>query len=161
MNFVFIDGFFALIMLVCAVSATVKGFLHEFFSKLAFLLGIFTACYFYRKLSPYLSPYIQVDFICRILAFVIIFILVYLVVRLIQQAIKGLTHGDVMSGLDHALGFLFGLFEGLVFVSLILIVFYSQPWVSTEFLRNSFFSLLLENFLSNPSEYVKGIVASV
>ena len=37
----FIDVVFILIILYCTIDATVKGFIHEFFSKTAFVLGIF------------------------------------------------------------------------------------------------------------------------
>ncbi|MCQ2981372.1 MAG: CvpA family protein [Treponemataceae bacterium] len=161
MTFQFIDAVFSLIILVCAVSATVKGFIHELFSKLAFFLGLFAASIFTKNLAPYLTPYIKVDVLCTILAFIIIFVLVYLIVRLIQQAVKNALDGEVMDGLDHSLGFLFGVFEGLIVVACILLVFYTQPWFDVSFLDRSFFSRILSSILVQPTNYVKGLVACV
>jgi len=160
-SFQFIDAVFALIILVCAISATVKGFIHELFSKLAFVLGLFAASIFTKNLAPYLTPYIKVDILCKILAFIIIFVLVYLVIRLIQQAVKNAFEGEVMDGLDHSLGFLFGVFEGFIVVSFIILVFVTQPWFETSFLDNSFFYRILSGILTQPANYVKGMVACV
>ncbi len=157
MSIQFIDAVFAIIILGTAVTATLKGFIYELFSKLAFILGLFLSILFYGKLAPYMLPYITVPVICNILSFVIIFILVYLIMRLVQQLVKSVFDGEVMNGLDHSLGFLFGVFEGLVIVCFILLVFYTQPWFPLTFLEKSFFSNLLDSFIMSSTEYVKGI----
>ena len=159
MTFDFIDIFFLIIILFCAINATLKGFVHELFSKTAFFLGIFIATIFFRKLAPFLDPYINIVLINQIIAFVVIFILVYLLVRLIQQAVKNFFDGDIMKGLDKALGFFFGIAEGLVLVSLVLVILYVQPWFNvTNLLQDSFFNNLLKGVLSTPTEYVRGFV---
>lgn len=162
MTFNFLDAIFLIVLLFTAVNATVKGFIHELFSKTALFLGLFIAAIFFNKLAPFLDPYIKITVLNQIISFVLIFIIIYLFVRLIQQAIKNIFEGDIMKGLDKALGFLFGIAEGFVLISVILVIFYAQPWFNvTHLLQDSFFNNLLKTMLSAPTEYVKGFVAHV
>ena len=61
MTFAFIDVIFLVIIFFCAIDATIHGFLHEFFTKAAFLLGIFLASLFYNKLSSFIDPFIKIE----------------------------------------------------------------------------------------------------
>lgn len=162
MTFSFIDVVFLLIILYCTIDATVKGFLHEFFTKAAFLLGIFLGSVFFQKLSVLIDPFIKIALLSKIISFAIIFILVYLIVRIIQQCIKNSMESDIMKGLDRALGFLFGLIEGVVIVGFVLTVFYAQPWFNvTGLLQDSFFHNLLKNLLSAPADSLRSMVINV
>lgn len=162
MTFAFIDAVFLIIILYCAIDATVKGFLHEFFTKAAFVLGIFLASILFQKLSTFIDPFIKIAVLSKIIAFVLIFIVVYLIVRIIQQCIKNSFESDIMKGLDRALGLLFGLAEGLVIVGLILTVFYAQPWFDvTGLLQDSFFHNLLGKMLSAPADSLRSMVINV
>ena len=160
MIFSFIDIVFLIIILFMGINATIKGFIHEFFTKTAFFLGLFIAALFFRKLAPFFDPYIKVQVLNLIISFVIIFIAVYLLVRILQQCVKGLLSGEIMNGLDHALGFLFGIAEGFVIICMVLVIFYAQPWFDAAgLLEKSFFHRLLQTVLSAPTEYLRGMVA--
>lgn len=162
MTFAFIDVVFIVIILFCTIDATIKGFLHEFFTKTAFILGIFLASIFFQKLASYIDPFIKIAFLPKIIAFVLIFIVVYLIVRIIQQCLKNSFESDIMKGLDRALGFLFGLVEGFVIVGFILTVLYAQPWFNIDgLLQDSFFHNLLGKLLSAPTESLRSTVFNV
>jgi len=158
----FIDVVFILIILYCTIDATVKGFIHEFFSKTAFVLGIFLASMFFQKLSGFIDPFIKIALLSKVIAFLIIFILVYLVVRIIQQCIKNSFESDIMKGLDRALGFLFGLVEGVVIVCFVLTLLYAQPWFNVDnLLQDSFFHNFLGKFLAAPADSIRSKVINV
>jgi membrane protein required for colicin V production len=162
MTFAFIDVIFLVIIFFCAIDATIHGFLHEFFTKAAFLLGIFVASMFFKKLSEFINPFIKIQLLSKIIAFALIFIVVYLIVRIIQQCLKNCFESDIMKGLDRGLGFLFGVVEGLVYVGLILVVLYAQPWFNVNgLLDKSFFHNLLGALLSAPADSLRSMVINV
>ena len=162
MTFAFIDVIFIVIIFYCAIDATIHGFIYEFFTKVAFLLGLFLASLFFQKLAVFIDPFIKIQVLSKIIAFLLIFILVYLIVRIIQQCIKNCFESDIMKGLDRALGFLFGVVEGVVYVSLFLVILYAQPWFNVSgLLQDSFFNNLLGALLSAPADSLRSMVINV
>jgi membrane protein required for colicin V production len=126
-----------------AINAAIKGLIHEVFTKAAFFLGIFGGLLFKNRLAPYFVPYTKNELVAQIIAFVLIFIGVYNLLRLIQQIVAKLFENDIMSGLNKALGFFFGIAEGLVIVGFVLFLLHAQPWIDvTDLLNGSFFDLL-------------------
>lgn len=159
MTISFIDAVFLIIIVSLAIIASFKGLIHELFTKAAFFLGLLFASMFYNKLSVYVDQVIKIHVLSCIIAFILIFILVYLIVRIIQQCVKNILQNEIMKGLDKALGFFFGVFEGFIIISFILIILYAQPWFdTTPLLGNSFFHKILSNILSTPATSVRSMV---
>ena len=155
MTFAFIDIVFAIIILAIAISATVKGFIAELFGKAAFILGLVIAVMFYGKLYPYIVKWVSVVFFAQAIAFILLFVATFLLLKIIQHVIGSLFQSDIMSGLNRAMGFLLGIIEGLVIVSVILVVLNTQPWFDTTgLLADSFFARILSGIISQPVEYV-------
>ncbi len=158
--FNFLDILFIAIIFLLAIHGIVAGFIKEFFSKAAVVLGIFISVIFYDDLAVYLNKNIESEFVSKILSFLIIFILVYLVVRLIQHYIGNFFSGDIFTGLDRSLGFFFGAIEGLLIVSVILVILYAQPWFNVgPLVDQSFFHTILKNILSGPVDIVQDFIA--
>lgn len=155
-SLVIIDYIFLLIILVMAVTATVKGFLGEVFSKAAIFLGIILALIFYGKMMPFMAKYISVPFVQALLSFVAIFIGVYLIIRLIQLILKKiLLSGSIMKGLDKSLGFFLGIIEGFIVVFLVLFVLNMLPWENVRALSNgSIFQKMFLKIMSDPAKYM-------
>lgn len=161
MEFAIIDVVFFAIMLVIVVNAAVKGFLAEFFSKAAFVLGILGGALFYKKLMPYILPDTPVA--SAVLSFVALFIVCYLLIQLIQLIVKRVfVSGQIMKGLDHSLGFFFGIVEALAVISVILLILYLQKWIDvTSWLENSFFHKILRGMLASPESYFNALTSHV
>lgn len=158
MHFSFIDIVFSVIVLFIAISACVHGFIAEIFGKIAVIASFFTAFYFCGKLAAKMQNIISVKGVCIAVSFAILFIATFLAVKIIQTAIKSLFSGDILKSLDRVLGFILGLFEGLLVISAILILLISQPWFSLDrLLDSSFYWSMLDSFLTKPIQYVKGI----
>lgn len=160
MMFNFLDIIFMAIILFIAIHGAVNGFINEFFGKAALVLGIFVSVMFFAKLASPINRHVKSFFVSQILAFLLIFILVYLIVRLIQHFVGGFFSGEILMGLDRALGFFFGSAEGLLLVCVVLVVLYAQPWFKIGALvENSFFHKILENFLVKPVDKVQTFIS--
>ncbi len=162
MELAYIDIVFLVILIFAVINASVKGFIHEFFSKAAFFLGIFLAVTMGPKLDVYMRRGIKIELLSKILSFIAIFVVVYIIMRLIQIVIKKAFSGEIMSGLDHSLGFFVGIAEGIAIISVILGILYMQPWFDvSDVLQNSIFHKFLKGILSSPVNEIKGIVSNV
>ncbi len=160
MTFNFLDIIFIAIMFFLAIHGTIVGFVKEFFSKVSIVLGVFVSVMFYARLAPYLNKHIDSEFVSNIVSFLLIFVLVYLVVRLIQHFVGSFFEGEILAGLDRALGFFFGAAEGLLIVCIVLILFYAQPWFGLgPLVTDSFFHKMLHTILASPVGMVQEFIA--
>lgn len=124
-----IDIPFLLICALLALHSCIKGFMSEFFSKLAIALGILCAVLFHTMLSLYLLPFVKNEFVAVLCAFALIFIVVYLIVRIVQQLLSGAVNSrEILNGLDKVMGFFFGIVEGLLVCAVVLLLLEKQPW---------------------------------
>lgn len=161
MTFTIIDAFFTLIIFCLAIMATLKGFVDELFGKLAFVLGLVVAVFFYSKLYPYIQEWISVVFFAQAIAFILLFIATFLLVKIIQHFIGSFFNNEIMGGLNKALGFILGAVEGLLIVAVILIILTSQPWFDTSsLLKDSFFANLLSGIIVQPVNFVNERIAT-
>ena len=161
MTLTFIDIVFTIIVLLFAVIAAAHGFIKELFSKLAVILGIVVAISFFARLSPYMEQVIHNKAVATVVSFLLLFVATYLLVKIIQQLVGAAFRGEILRGLDRTLGFVFGAVEGLVVVSLILILVNAQPWfpkVTEAVTDGSFYGKLLGGILEQPTAYVRGML---
>ena len=161
MTLTFIDIIFTVIILVLAIIATAHGFIRELFSKLAVILGIVVSVSFFGKLAPYMEQVIHNRAVATVVSFLLLFIATYLLVKIVQQLVGAAFRGEILRGLDRTLGFVFGALEGLVVVSLILILVNAQPWfpkVATTITDGSFYWRILSGLLEQPIAYVRGML---
>ncbi len=161
-GFVIVDYIFLIILLAIAITATIKGFLGEIFSKAAFFLGIILALIFYNKLMPFMAKYIAIPFIQAILSFIAIFICTYLVIRLIQLILKKIfLSGSIMKGLDKSLGFFLGIIEGFIVIFFILFIINSIPYENIRSILNgSVFQRMFVKIISNPAKFINPMVTA-
>jgi len=78
-----------------------------------------TAFYSFPYLSPYLEGLIESSLIRDVIVATVVFVLTLVVLTIITHMISSRVRGSVLGHLDRALGFVFGLFLGMVLVSLI------------------------------------------
>jgi membrane protein required for colicin V production len=158
--FSFVDVLYTVLILTTALIAAFHGFLREFFTKLAVILGLGAAFLYAGRLAWYIEKVWTNRTADTIIAFLIIFIVVYLFVRIIQQGIAALFSGEILSGLDHVLGFFLGIAEGCIIVAAIMIFSKSQPWLNlTFFTERSFYYTIVAPYLSGPVVSLSGMFA--
>jgi membrane protein required for colicin V production len=111
---------------VIVIRVTIVGFVDEFFSKAAIVLGIALAAFLYRPLAPYVARIVGQSAWSEAIAFLAVFLAAYLAVVAIQRLLGGLFENDSLASLDRALGFFLGLLEGALLVCAVLIVLRTQ-----------------------------------
>lgn len=124
-----LDCIFFIIILIFAVAAAVKGFIREVLGKASWVLAVVSSILFYAKAGALFPESIKGETLRNILGFVCVFLGVFLVVKLIEVLLSKIFSGEVVGGLNKALGFLFGLAEGFVFVFAVLFLMHVQPWI--------------------------------
>ena len=135
-----IDAVFIIIVAVSSLRCAVRGFISEFLSMAALILGIILAILFYRGgailIRGRFIPHTKV--LPEVIAFIVIFIVVYLVIKIVELTLKNIIEGIQLGSLDHLLGFILGFVEGLVVVCLFLFIIHIQPFFdSRRILDNS------------------------
>ena len=156
MNIAFIDMVFIIIIIACVLLSVLKGFVASFFGKATFIVAVLLGIFFAPKFDVFVAKYINVPYLTTIISFFIIFIVSFLLLKVIQLLIKTIFSGEVMGSLDKALGFFWGLAEGLLIVGVICVILIVQPFFDlSEMLSNSFFaSKILPLFVN--TESIKG-----
>ncbi len=158
MSFAFIDILFVIIIVFCVIRCVINGFVKEFFSKVALIAGAFVGLMFYGVVTP-MFPTTLPDFAINIAAFLLIFIAVYIIIRIIEHVVGLAFRGEIMAGLDRALGLFLGIFEGLLISGLILLVLLSQTFINVEgLLDNSLFYDILTPVLLYSTQLVQRII---
>jgi len=136
-------GLIGLFMIRCYL----KGFVTEIFSMAAVVLGLLAALFFHKSGAEYLKNQFWHDTnitLLKIAAFVILFIFVFVVVKIVEKMLVNIIDAVSLTKADSYLGIIFGLAEGLVVVSLIILLLRIQPlFDSTAMLNDSVFARYL------------------
>ena len=153
MNIAFIDMVFIVIIVACVLLSVLKGFVASFFGKATFIVAVLLGIFFAPKLDAFVANYINIPYITTLISFFLVFIVSFLILKVIQLIIKSIFSGEIMGSLDKALGFFWGLVEGLLIVGVICVILIVQPFFDlTELLTNSFFaSKILPLFVNTES----------
>lgn len=152
-----IDFIFLVVIILFTVLGVIRGFIDNVFGKLSWILGIIGAFFLYDTVARNILYGIKNQFVANILAFLILFIIIFLIVKMIQIILEKLFQGKILGSLDRALGFLFGIVEGVAVVALIIFLLCNQPFFSVENIFNGSLSYSLFNkFL--PAEVIGSYV---
>jgi membrane protein required for colicin V production len=120
-----LDWIFIVILVLLGVRCMVRGFVTELLSVAALLGGLLAALLLYKSAGALLVLWgvaAKGAAITDILGFIAVFALAFIIVKLIERLLKEGIEAAELGGIDRALGLLLGLAEGLVLVSLVLIV---------------------------------------
>ena len=122
-----LDIVFLVLIVFSALRSGIRGFVHEFLSMAAVILGIAGAVFFSGLVAPLLHPYVGVGPWAQVIAFLGLFLVVYVVVKLFENALNRLIEHINLESLDRALGFFLGIAEGLFVIFVIVLVLQLQP----------------------------------
>jgi len=122
-----LDIVFLILIAFAALRAGIRGFVHEFLSMAAVLLGIATAVLFSGIAAQLVQPYLGAGTWSQVVAFLGLFLIVYVIVRLFENALNRLIERINLESLDRALGFFLGIAEGLILVFVLVLVLQLQP----------------------------------
>ncbi|GHV55856.1 hypothetical protein AGMMS49579_19660 [Spirochaetia bacterium] len=124
-----IDAIFIFLTFLLVIRCALRGFVAELMPIAAVVLGLLTAIYLYKNGGAFLRGHFfqHVKHIPEILAFAILFIVVFGAIRIVEHIIRDIIQRIKFEGVDRFLGFLFGFVEGLVLISLLLLLLTIQP----------------------------------
>jgi membrane protein required for colicin V production len=132
MNMAPLDVAILALLALMGLRGILTGFVKDFFSKAAVILGVLAGLLFFRKLAPVVARAFGPDVFPGAIAFLVLFLAVYLLVKLVQRCAGSAMENDTLTGFDRALGFFLGLAEGILIVALLLLALVSQPWFPTD-----------------------------
>ncbi|UTC75854.1 CvpA family protein [Treponema sp. OMZ 792] len=142
------DIVFLIILTFFAVKVTVTGFIDEFFSKAAVIVGGLIAFLFYKLLTPVITELLGEKSLSAVIAFLILFLSAYLIIKLVQVFLGSLFSNESLKNLDRSLGFFLGLVEGLIVIGVILMLINIQTFISFDkILSESIFAKILSPFI--------------
>jgi membrane protein required for colicin V production len=131
------------LILILAVRCALRGFIEEFMSVAALVLGILSAVFFHQKGGAFIRrEYLHgLEIIPEVLAFALLFVIPFGAVKILEHIVKDIVDRVNLGGFDRLLGILFGLVEGLTLAALVLLVIDLQPLFDRNLLlANSFFA---------------------
>ena len=110
------------ILAVSAVAGLVRGFLREICSLVTWILAIWLAWHFAAVLEPYMGGRLADPPASTWAARALIFLLVLMLGAAVGALLSHLVRLSLFSGMDRMLGFLLGLFRGLVVLGVVAII---------------------------------------
>ncbi len=143
-----LDIVFIVIIVFFTVRVGIKGFVKEFMSMAALILGIAVAVFFSGVTSGYIRPYIGDGPWAQVVAFLGLFLITYIVVKLFETALDRLVEKIHLESLDRALGFFLGICEGILVVFVAVLLLQLQPLFDAQtLLAESVFAAVLQPLL--------------
>lgn len=155
MVFTGLDIVFAIIVVILAFRAAIRGFVKELLGTAALFGGIILAVLFSGLGAQLVEEYMGPTVWSQVIAFLVIFLVVYLVLKIFEGALNRLIEKIHLDQLDHALGFFLGIVEGLVVVFLLLLLLQMQPFFDPEpVIDGSFFARIMVPFMPIVAEFL-------
>jgi membrane protein required for colicin V production len=156
MNLAVFDVIGIVILLAAGIRCAFRGFVAEFLSALAVIVGLASAVLFTSALAPVLAPYLGEHIWTPVAAFLLIFLLGYVVVKIVESSLHRLIDRIELEKLDQTLGFILGVVEGIIFLALLVFILQLQSVVEVDaFLENSFLSRVLQKIIPVGARFIE------
>jgi membrane protein required for colicin V production len=146
-----LDWVFIVILALLGIRCMLKGFVAEVLSVAAVLVGLLAGLFLYKIVGQLfvgwgLNP--KPEVLVALLGFAAVFLVAFIIVKLIERLLEEGIQAAELGGVDRALGLVLGLAEGLILVSLVLVVMsLIEPALKSagysKLLSNSFFARLI------------------
>ncbi|MDR1175042.1 MAG: CvpA family protein [Treponema sp.] len=124
-----IDWVFIVLALIFIIRSGLKGFISEFTGMASVILGILAALFLYKNGGIYLRQRFMpnIEIIPEILAFLAIFLIIFVLIRIVGFLLRDISERINFHSVDHFLGVLLGIVQGLTVIILLLLVLTRQP----------------------------------
>jgi membrane protein required for colicin V production len=130
------DLLIVIVLVVSVISAFAKGFFVEVFSLAGVILGLFIAAANYAGFALWVLRVIHNREAANLIAFLLIVLVVMVLASIAGRLLRGLFRSVGLGIVDRLLGALFGLVEGCVVVTLVLMGIVAflprQDWLSNS-----------------------------
>jgi membrane protein required for colicin V production len=131
-----LDIIVAVVVLISAILAMVRGFVREVLSVASWVVAAGAAYYFYKPLVPLVQPYVESSTVATIVAAAAIFFVALIIASYITMKISDFVIDSRIGAFDRILGFCFGAARGVLLVVIALLFFdwlVQKPpsWIAT------------------------------
>jgi membrane protein required for colicin V production len=130
------DLLIVIVLVVSVISAFAKGFFVEVFSLAGVILGLFIAAANYGGFALWVLRVIHNREAANLIAFLLIVLVVMVLASIVGRLLRGLFRSVGLGIVDRLLGAVFGLVEGCVVVTLVLMGIVAflprQDWLSNS-----------------------------
>jgi membrane protein required for colicin V production len=113
----------AVILLISALLAFMRGFVHEVLSAGGWIGAIFATIYGLPQFRPYIRQWIPNDLAADLATGSLIFVFTLVILSLFTRSLSKRIRDSALNALDRSLGFLFGLLRGAILICLAYIGF--------------------------------------
>jgi membrane protein required for colicin V production len=120
-----LDWIFIVVLVLLGIRCMVKGFVAEVLSVAALLVGLLAALVFYKTAAELFVSWglaAHPASLPGVLGFAAVFLVGYIVMKLVERLITEGIEAAELGSVDRALGLVLGLAEGLLLISLALVV---------------------------------------
>ncbi len=131
------DWIIIAIILVSALISLKRGFVKEALSLITWIAAFIIARLFTENLSSLLAPYIETLSIRIVVAFLLLFVATLFAGAVVNNLIGYLIKATGLSGTDRALGMVFGIARGGVFVVVLILLVGLTPAIQDQWYRES------------------------
>jgi membrane protein required for colicin V production len=132
------------IMGILGLRCLFRGLISEVLSAAAMVGGLLAGVVFHRPVGAWLAGMVNIGSFSVIAGFLLSFAVVFIVVKIIERSLRTVFENLQLEALDRVLGLLFGLVEGLILSTIILLILRYQPIFDVAaLLEGSFFARLL------------------
>jgi membrane protein required for colicin V production len=150
-----VDWIIVVVMAVAVLGGLARGFFRSAFSLAGLVLGLALAAWNYWRLAALLKPIIHSAEVANAIAFLVIALLVMVVAAILGSLLAKVFEKVGLGCLDRLAGAVFGFVEGLVFVTvciLVTVAFFPQTvWLTEARLPRYFFGALHVSIHVTPS----------
>ncbi|AAC65511.1 CvpA family protein [Treponema pallidum] len=151
-----LDLILGIIMGIVTVRATMRGFVDEFFSKASILCAAVVAILCHKRLVPLTRVLLGHSILLPCITFLITFMGVYCVMLFLRSRMRTYATRDLISGFNQVFGFFFGIIEGSVLLTVILLLLHVQPFVSvSHMLHESVINTVLSPLVLDGVRYMR------
>jgi len=113
------DVVVAVVLLISAVIGLLRGFVKETLTIAGWIGAILITLYGYPHVAPLLADFITESLIAEIVAASVLFLVSLVLLTIVSHMIANRVQLSMLSHLDRALGFVFGLARGVLLVSMV------------------------------------------
>lgn len=141
-----VDWIIVVILAVAVIAGIARGFFRSAFSLGGLLLGLMLGAWNYWRFDSVLKPLVHSGEVAHAITFLVIALLVVAVAAIIGSALAKIFQKVGLGCLDRMAGAIFGIFEGMVLVTICILVtvaFFPQTaWLTEARLPRYFFGAL-------------------
>jgi membrane protein required for colicin V production len=132
-----LDTIILVILGFCLIRGSFRGLVKEISSIIGVLAGYYAGYTYYPGLSESFSTWISHDSYADIFSFLLIFCGVFLAISILGAIIKYLMNIAFLGWIDRIFGIFFGLFKGILIVSILVVILTAFLPKGSPFMKES------------------------